>query len=206
MPALFMNPDRLRRIDAWIGVPACFILTVADRVRRLVSRPTQPAPPRQILLIELAEMGTTVLAAPAVHRLRSRYPSCTISFLVFKHIADSVHIVGLTSTDQVLTIDVSSVTSFVRDTWRVIRLMRERGIDTVINLEMFARFSTILSYLTGARTRVGFHPFTQSGIYVGHLFTHPVLYSPHLHTWQSLLTLVNALEEPASDVPFGKLP
>jgi ADP-heptose:LPS heptosyltransferase len=83
---------------------------------------------------------------------------------------------------------------------------RRYGIDTAINLEAFARFSTILTFLSGARTRVGFHAFTQPGLYTGDLLTHRVIYNPHVHTWQSILTLVQALDVPPGELPLGKFP
>lgn len=203
-----LNPDRLRSVDYWLGVPLCFLLTLVSRVTGAFSsgRTRAAEPPRNILLIELAEMGTTVLASPAVHRLQTAYPGCQVYFLLFRHIDESVRVLNLVPDDHVLTIDVTNAWTILRDTVRLMRDARRRGIDTAINLEMFARFSTILAYLSGARTRVGFHPFTQRGLYVGHLFTHPVSYSPHIHTWQALMTLVRVLETPPSGSPLGKLP
>jgi len=205
MPQSFINPDRLRRIDSWIGVPVCAMLTMVRKAAALVSAGRPTAPPRNVLFIELAEMGTTVLAAPAVQQLRARYPDCKVFFLLFKHIDASMRVLDITPDEQVLTIDVSNLASFTRDSLKVLRQCHQLRIDTVINLEMFARFSSILSYLSGARTRVGFHAFTQPGLYCGNLLTHRVLYNPHLHTWQSLRALVDALDEPPGDVPFGKI-
>jgi ADP-heptose:LPS heptosyltransferase len=203
-----LNPDRLRRVDRWLGVPICFALTIVARVSSLFhSRSSGPAdPPKNVLLIELAEMGTTVLACPAVHRLRSSYPDCRIFFLLFKHIDESVKVLNMVPDAQVMTIDVSNAWTIVRDTFRLMADARRQRIDTAINFEVFARFSTILTYLSGARTRVGFHPFTQPGQYIGHLFTHNVNYNPHIHTWQSLVALVRTLETPTRSVPDGKRP
>jgi ADP-heptose:LPS heptosyltransferase len=189
-----LNPDRLRWIDYWIGVPLCFVLTVLSK---LGGRGGPSGVPRNVLFIELAEMGSTVLACPAVHRLRSSFPECRVFFLLFKHIDESVKVLNLVPEAHVLTIDVSSPATLVRDTWRFMRQARRLRIDTCVNLEMFARYSAMLTYLSGARLRVGFHPFTQKGLYIGDLFTHRVIYNPHIHTWQSLLALVQALEAPA---------
>lgn len=201
-----LNPDRLRWIDYWIGVPICFALTVWSRLVDLVSPSAPASPPKAALFIELAEMGSTVLACPAVRRLQQRHPDCRIFFLVFEHIDESVKVLNLIPDAQVLTIDVSSAGTLVRDTLRFMRTARREGIDTVFNLEMFARYSTILTYLSGAGTRVGFHPFTQKGLYIGDLFTHRVAYNPHIHTWQSLLALVQALDGPVDELPLGKFP
>jgi ADP-heptose:LPS heptosyltransferase len=194
-------------VDRWIGVPLCFVLTLLARLATMV-RPNRPEAdaPRHILLIELAEMGTTVLACPAVHRLRSSYPDCQIYFLLFKHIDDSVKVLKMVPDANVMTIDVSNAWTIVRDTVRFRNRARRERIDTAINLETFARFSTILTFISGARTRVGFHPFRQPGQYIGHLFTHNVNYNPHIHTWQSLMALVTSLETPRGSLPDGKRP
>ena len=190
-----------------MGVPLCFALTIVARVQALFSgRSPDRAAPGNVLFIELAEMGSTVLACPAVHRLRESFPGCGVFFLLFKHIDVSIKVLDLVPDSHVLTIDVSSPRTLVRDTLRFMRDARRLGIDTVVNLESFARFSTILTYLSGARNRVGFHPFTQRGLYVGDLFTHRVMYNPHVHTWQSLLALVQALEAPPGELPLGKFP
>jgi ADP-heptose:LPS heptosyltransferase len=204
MTSSFMSPDRMRRIDHWIGVPACWVLTVGRRMRAalLGERPIPTDQPRSVLFVELAEMGTTVLAYPALQRLKERSPDAQVFFLIFTHIADSVRTVMPEA--HVITIEASSLWTIARDAWRFMRLARRHRIDTAINLETFVRLSTILCVLSGARRRVGFHAFTQEGLYCGRLLTHEVIYNPHLHMWQSLVTLVDALWEPRSHVPLGK--
>ena len=203
-----MSPDRMRWIDRWIGVPACWILTVARRLFAALGRPT-PAPsilPRSVLFVELAEMGTTVLAYPALQRLKALSPDAQVYFLIFKHIAESVVALEVIPESRVITIEASNLWTVARDIWRFMRLARRHDIDTAINLETFVRLSTILCFLSGARRRVGFHAFTQQGLYCGRLLTHEVLYNPRLHIWQSLVTLVTALWEPPGTVPLGKVP
>jgi ADP-heptose:LPS heptosyltransferase len=197
----------MRRVDYWLGVPICFGLTVISKIASALSRGRpRSGPPRNVLFIELAEMGSTVLACPAVHRLRSSYPGCRVFFLLFRHIDESVKVLNHALDAQVMTIDATSVRTIVRDILTFLIEARRKQIDTVINLEMFARFSTILSYLSGAPTRVGFHAFTQRGLYTGDLLTHKVIYNPHLHTWQSMVALVKALEAPTIELPLGKFP
>jgi ADP-heptose:LPS heptosyltransferase len=198
----------MRRIDFWLGIPICFALTVVSRIESALSPRSTPGTvePKNALFIELAEMGSTVLACPAVHRLRRAHPDCRVFFLLFKHIDESIKVLNLVPDGHVMTIDVSSARTIVRDTWRFMKEARVRRIDTAINLEAFARFSTILAYLSGARTRVGFHRFTQEGLYTGDLFTHRVIYNPHLHTWQSMMALVKALDASPAELPMGKFP
>jgi ADP-heptose:LPS heptosyltransferase len=198
-----MHPDRMRRIDYWMGVPLCFVLTLAHRLLAVFGT-SRPAAPRNVLFIELAEMGSTVLAAPAVNKLKATYPDCRIFFLLFAHIEESVKVLGLIPDDHVITIDARNVYTLARDTFRFMWSARRLGIDTTINLETFARYSTILAYLSGARRRVGFHRFSQEGLYTGDLLTHKVAYSTHQHTWRAFVALVTALDEPEGTTPLGK--
>lgn len=200
-----MHPDRMRRIDFWIGIPLCFVLTVARRLRAVLG-PAGPAPgePTNVLFIELAEMGSTVLAAPAMARLRRRHPGCRVFFLLFAQIEESVRVLGLVPPDRILTVDARNVFTLARDTLRFMAAARRHRIDTVVNLEMFSRFGAVLAFLSGASRRVGFHRFAQEGLYIGRLLTHEVAYNPHQHTWKAYVTLVAALDEPAGTVPLGK--
>jgi ADP-heptose:LPS heptosyltransferase len=202
-----VNVDSMRRIDRWCGVPICFALTLWRRVAgAFAGERTPAAPPRQILLIQTAEMGSLVLALPAVRHLRETYPGCGIHVLVFRHLGESVNAIGLAGGEHVITIDPSNVWTIGRDTLRFMREARRRHVDTVVNFEMFARFGAILSYLSGARRRAAFHAYGQAGLYCGDLLTHRVIYNPHVHTAEALLTIARSLDEPMTDRPMGKLP
>ena len=198
----------MRWLDYWVGRPLCWALTMWSRLARLgrfgSGRDAGGAPPRNVLIIELAEMGSTVVAYPALQQLRARHPDCRLFFLVFTALGDSVKVLDVVPDAHIWTIDPSSVWTLLRDTIRFVGAARRAGVDTAINLEMFARFSTLLAYASGASTRVGFDPFTQKGLYCGDLFTHRVSYNPHLHTWQSFVALVQALDAPHGELPVGK--
>src|SRR4029078_4179620 len=151
----FMSPDRMRQIDHWIGVPVCWALTVVRRARGVFGggparratppragdgvrwvAPARPAePPQEVVFVELAEMGTTVLATPALQRLKTRNPDAEVFFLIFKHLADSVIAVGGVPAATVFTIDASSLWTIARDTVRFMRAARRHRIDTAVNLE-----------------------------------------------------------------------
>ena len=202
-----MSVDWMRRIDRWAGVPICFVLTLVRRFASLFKpSPDRSAAPRHVLFVELPEMGSLVLACPAIRRLQADHPGARVSILVFARNRESAEVLDLTRGGEVLTIDPSSMYTLARDTVRLIGAARRLGIDTTINLEMFARFSTILCFLSGARTRVGFAPFGHPGLYAGDLLTHRVIYNPHLHTSQAFLALVAALGKSTSDLPMGKFP
>jgi ADP-heptose:LPS heptosyltransferase len=202
-----MHPNTMRAVDFWLGIPLCFCLTLVCRLQRLlgINQP-QPGNPNRILFIQLAEMGTMVVAYPAIRKARELFPRASLHFLCFRQIRPSVEMLDIIDPDNILTIDSSSAISLVRDTLRVLRAVRRRQIDTVVNLETFVRFSSLVGYLTGARTRVGFHRFNLEGLYTGDLLTHPVWYNAHVHAGHTFLDLVHALEAAPGQVPYVKRP
>jgi ADP-heptose:LPS heptosyltransferase len=202
-----LNPNLMRAIDFWVGIPLTFLLTVIDRIQRLFGLGATPVgAPRNILFIQLAEMGTMVVAYPSLRKARELFPDATLHFLCFTQIRSSVEMLEIIAPENIITIDSDSAVSLVRDTLAFFRRARRRSIDTVINMEAFVRYSSMLSYLSGARRRVGFHRFNQEGLYTGDLLTHKVLYNAHIHAAHTFLDLVHALEMPSDQVPRVKRP
>ncbi len=197
----------MRAIDYWVGIPVVFLLTVVSRLLRLVGLATGPAgKPRNILFVQLAEMGTMVVAYPALRKAQELHPDASLHLLCFTQIRSSANILEMIPPENVITIDSHSVLSLVRDTLRFLRTARRRRIDTVINMEAFVRYSSMLSYLSGACRRVGFHRFNQEGLYTGDLLTHKVLHNGHIHAAHTFLDLVHALDTPPEQVPRVKRP
>lgn len=197
----------MRAIDFWVGIPLCFVLTVIERVLGAVGLRRAPdGTPKHILFVQLAEMGTMVVAYPSLAKTRELFPDATLHFLCFKQIRASVEMLGVLDPKNIITIDDSSFWSLLKGTLALPGRARAQGIDTVINMETFVRYSTLLSYITGARTRVGFHRFNQEGLYTGDLVTHKVWYNANIHAGHTFLDLVHALRAPADAIPRVKRP
>jgi ADP-heptose:LPS heptosyltransferase len=200
-----LNPDFMRVIDYWVGIPLVFLLTLIARVQRVIGLATRPdGRPQHILFIQLAEMGTMVVASPAFRKARELYPDATLHILCFTQIRSSVDMLGIIAPGNVITIDAQSMLSLVRDTLLFPSRARRHRIDTVINTEAFVRYSSMLTYVSGARRRVGFHRFNQEGLYTGDLLTHKVLHNGHIHAAHTFLDLVHALGSPSDQVPRVK--
>ena len=89
-----IQPNTMRKVDYWIGMPICFLLTIFYKLQRLIGlkNPRYNEKPKNVLFIELAEMGSTVLAYPAIKKLKKIYPNTNAYFLLFKHIEGSMEI------------------------------------------------------------------------------------------------------------------
>ena len=197
-----MKVDTMRAVDRWAGIPLTFLLTLI--LRPFQSRPSYPARPRKILFIELSEMGSTILADPAMRKARAIF-GAELYFVIFKGNAASLDLLGTVPRANVRTIRETSLFSLAIDTLAFLLWARRTGIDAVVDLELFSRFTALLTGLVGARWRAGFYRFHNEGLYRGELLTHRVAYNPHIHIAKNFVALVNALAAPALEVPFSKV-
>jgi len=186
-----MDINFQRKIDRFVGVPVCALLSLVDRLRR--KRPVN-VPPERILVLLLSEMGSLVLARPMFSYLKRRYPHASIHVMVFAKNREVLDLLGVVPESDVLTLNDRDIGAFASDILAIFRRMRSLRFDVVIDCELFARVSSIFSYLSGASVRVGFHPHTQEGLYRGSYINRPVLYNPYRHISRQFLALAAALE------------
>ncbi|MFH1888184.1 MAG: glycosyltransferase family 9 protein [Pseudomonadota bacterium] len=198
-----MNITLVRTIDRRVGVPATALLSLALKLFPSPAPPSAGAPIRNALFIELSELGSPILAYPAMMRLLEAHPGCNLHFLVFEHNRYSVDRLGLFPPDRVFTLSTESAWALFRSTLSAIRGIRRAGMDAVFDLELFSRFSALLAGMSGAPIRVGYDRHHMEGLYRGHLFTHPVLYNPHQHVTKNFLALAAAPEH-AGEHPLVK--
>ena len=197
-----MNIDTMRRIDRLAGVPLCAVATLLVRIRDwLHARSVRPA--RRLLFIELSEMGSTVLASPAMRKARAQL-SAELYFVIFTRNVGSLQLVGTVAPDNIFTISDASIFALVRDTLAFLWWTRRKGIDTVVDLELFSRFTALLAGFCGADRRVGFYRFYQEGLYRGEMLTHRVTYNAHIHVAKNFIALIDALIAPQPTTPYAK--
>jgi ADP-heptose:LPS heptosyltransferase len=190
----------LQRTDRWIGAPLCAILTL---LRKIFESAGPPGPRRlqRILFIKFAEQGSTVLAYPAIRHATEMVGRENVYFVVFednRFILDAMEVIP---DGNVMTIATQSLFGLAASALRAVFRVRKIRIDAVVDMEFLTRFSAILTFTTGAKSRVGFHTFFGDGPYRGDLMTHRLLYNPHLHTSQMFEAMVEALTRDPAVLP-----
>src|SRR5574341_236576 len=197
-----MKVSTMRRIDFWVGIPLCAAATIVTRLVRAL-RPATASPVRRVLFIGLSELGATILAAPAMRKARDQLQA-ELFFLSSNVNASSVEMTGMVPPSNAFSLRMDSAAHLARDAFAFLRWARRNAIDTVVDLELFSRFSALLAGSCGAQRTVGFHAFHQEGLYRGEMLTHRVAYNPHLHIAKGFLSLVNALLSAQPTVPYSK--
>jgi ADP-heptose:LPS heptosyltransferase len=203
-----MNIPLMRRLDRWIGVPLCLALTMARKLgdlgRRFWGRP-RTDPVTSVLLVKLTEMGSTVLALPAIRQLQKLYPGAQFHYICLdgnQAVLDLFPDVPF----RAYPIRATSIWRMLCDSFCVIRAVRRQRVDVAISLELFSRAAAALVYLSRARVRVAFERFFSAGGNCGDLYTHRVQFSPYQHMSTAFLVLVEASAESESEVPLLKKP
>jgi len=204
-----MNVRLARIVDYWVGVPLCFLFSLRVRLREAIrslrGRDAREAvTARKVLFIEFSEIGSAIMAWPAIRSLTESFPGSEPFFWIFESNRAGVDVIGQVPRENVLTVREDRPLRFLADMARCLWKIRREKIDTVIDMELFSRFSALAGFLTGAPVRVGFHRLTLEGLYRGNLHTHRTFYNPYMHISANYLALVNALQAPPGEVPCPK--
>ena len=181
-------------------MPLCFGLTF---VRKLLTRAPAPGPAtvRSILFVKLAEQGSTVLAYPALQRAVQMVGKENVYYICFEENRFILDLLEVIPRENVITISAKSMATLSISTFAAMRRMWNLKLDAAIDMEFFARGSAAITFLSGAKSRVGFHSLYGAGPYRGDLMTHRLLYNPHLHTTSMFQVLVESLKVDPAQLP-----
>jgi hypothetical protein len=105
-----------------------------------------------ITVIKVLGGGSLVMALPALLGIRYTYPTVKIRLLTTGAVKPFAETLGVF--DEILVLDDRSFVGLVTSSLRCLRTCF--GNDTVIDLEIYSRLSTVLGIFTCARNRLGF--------------------------------------------------
>lgn len=165
-----------RKLDFLLGVPLIWGLKFFSN-----NKVSNPVDPKKILVIKLAAAGDTVLMVPALRALRKNYPNAQIDWWV-----------------SPINAEIAQTNPFVDKFWvfavtgifRVVRIvltLRKNNYDLVIDFEQWARGTAIVSFLIGAKYRVG---FVTPGQYRDALYSKSIEKSTENHEVVEFLRLI----------------
>ena len=192
-----------RRLDTWGGLVVCAVLYAYARLRAALTggpalppmrATTPPAPgrvpknPRRILAIKFYGLGNMAMVLPAVQALREAYPAAEIDFLTLIENESVLQRSRLLT--RTLGIHVGAYRAFFTSVWNVLRTVRARHYDLVIDFEQFVKLSAIIAFASGAPDRIGFNTDGQRR---GWLYTVRVVYTDSEHMTRIFLRLVRPL-------------
>ncbi|MFY8036734.1 MAG: glycosyltransferase family 9 protein [Cyclobacteriaceae bacterium] len=205
-----MTVDTMRRIDQNVGVLLCFLVVPFVWLLDLVRGRQPKSDTRRTLFIELSEMGSAIIVDPAMRKLRSE-ANAEIFFAIFAKNYKSLVLLNTVPSENIFKMKSDNLFQLTGEVIRFIVWCRKKKITTVIDLELFSRFTALLSVFSGAQARVGFTNLHDEGLYRGNCINQKVRYNPHVHIAVNFVSLINKAmglyenEYPTQAVPFESL-
>jgi heptosyltransferase II len=113
-------------------------------------------PPRNILVINLGQLGDVILSLPALKSLRDRFKDSKITLLTGKAVVQIIDITDFTDerivVDRVKLRDSNKLWS-VKEIFKLVIEIRRRNFDLVIDLHSFYE-TNLLGFCSGAKIRL----------------------------------------------------
>jgi len=185
-----MKVDTMRKIDKWAGVPLCSILSIVSVITDLFRGKSGRPSVERTLFIELSEMGSAIIADPSMRKLKAE-GNAELFFVIFRDNVKSLEILKTVPAENIFTMRPDSLLHLTGDLIRFIIWCRQKQITCSIDLELFSRFTAILSFFSFAKDRVGYSSFHDEGMFRGWLINRPVRYNPHVHMGVNFISLTN---------------
>ncbi len=195
----------MRKIDKWVGIPLTMVLSVLLWLKKAVLFQKRKLPDSsRTLFIELSEMGSAIIVDPAMRKLINEVKA-DVYFAIFKSNSKSLNFLNTVAQKKIFTMRSDNLIYLAVDVFKFVVWCRKNRITTVIDLELFSRFTAILCALSGARSRVGFTNLHDEGLYRGTIINFPVRYNPHVHISVNFMSLVHTTLG-LNDTPYPTTP
>lgn len=151
-----MRLSFLKFLDKYVGLAICAVLTGLNMLSGSGEAGLRKGKIKKTLALKFWGLGSILLLTPAMSEFRKTYPGSRLVFLTLsrnREICESLKLF-----DAVITINIDRGWFVFSRTFlgAILSIWKER-FDMVIDFEFFTRFSSIVTFLAFAKTRVGYH-------------------------------------------------
>jgi len=144
--------ELFKKIDKIIGTPACFFLGVIDKL--FFRKNNLPSNPKKILVIKLIAIGDLVVALPTLRALKKSFPKSHLAILVTPRVKEVVE--GCSYLDEIIYYDILGKDKGIKGLCKIISQVHKKRFDLVIELDLYYRITSLISYFSRIKNRVGF--------------------------------------------------
>ena len=175
----------MKFIDKYAGWLLCTLLSLLDFFIKPFKKVAKPSSPKNILVMKFWGMGSIILSTPLLQAIRTKFPDSKIYFLTLSRNREIVKM--FEPVNEVITLDIDrGPAGFLASLINIIFAMRKLKLDILFDLEFFTRFSAIVTYLSGAKERIGFKAWE---VWRGRLHTVGVPFNRYWHITQNFYNL-----------------
>jgi ADP-heptose:LPS heptosyltransferase len=187
---MLMKMNVQKRIDYYLGgLFLIFIKPLVFLVGKMLQRDHTPSIQGRLLFIKMLGGGSLLLALPLILGLKKKYPTRKICILTTPAVKPFAELLAVF--DRIYIIDNRSIVGLFKSTFKA--LVSSWSVDTVIDLEVHSRLTTLFSIFTMARNRLGF--YLENVFWRKNLHTHLVFYnlfSPSYFFYEQFAYLLDA--------------
>lgn len=192
----------VRTLDKYVGSSLCLLFSALHRLRLR----KKPETIKNVLIIELFEMGAAIMAYPSLTYMREQLDNPNIYVLTLDRIKSSWEILKTVPDDHYFTITSRNIVTFGLSMLKQIWQLRRRRIDLIIDFELFMRIPTIISYLIRSKLRAGFNRYKMEGLYRGSFYDITCAFNQNTHIAKNFLALTKAAIHQEKHLPNYKGP
>ena len=189
----------IRWTDKYVGTFICRLFNFLNIFR--FKRKTGPI--KNVLVIELFEMGAAVMAYSSIKYIEENLDSVNIYCLSTDKVKESWNLLNIIPPQNVLSINDKNLFTFIKSLIKQIICLRKKKIDLVIDFELFMRISSIISFLVGSRLKAGFYKYGLEGLSRGN-YDFQCCYNQNTHISKNFLALTKTAVTQARDIPSYK--
>ncbi|MFQ3675843.1 MAG: hypothetical protein SNJ64_04805, partial [Endomicrobiia bacterium] len=150
-----MKMRTMQQIDKFFGPLFCFLFSLGYKRIKSVSINDMLA--KNVLVIKFWGMGSIILLSPAVKMLKDKNPEAKVTLLTLERNVEIANLLQIF--DEVVVLKLSDAHFYVVmiEILRLIKLLRKKVYDVIIDAEFFTRFSALITFFSRAKVKIGFH-------------------------------------------------
>ncbi len=171
-----MNLLFLKYVDRTLGRWLEGGLAVAGSIQNLAREGWSRLEVRRIVVLKLWGIGNIAMILPILERIKERYPEASLSFVTLE--SNRALLEDHPCLDTVYSVNLTSLPAMASSCVRILRSLRARGVDVLLDMEQFSRLSGAFGRLAGARQVVGLY---SPEVKRGRLAHVQVPLNPHQH-------------------------
>ena len=167
-----MDIHRKKRIDLLFGSLLTMLLRpIAYALGAVLRRNHAAVPPRNVTVLKLLGGGSLIVALPSLLGIRNRNPHMRMRLVTTSGLRPFAELIGIF--DEIVMIDDSGLWRLAVTATRALVVCWQA--DTILDLEVYSRLSSVFMLLACARNRIGF--YTESTFWRVGLTTHLIFFN-----------------------------
>lgn len=192
-----MNIGLKKNVDFWLGnLLLLFLKPLTKFLGKILKRDHSPTVQGEIAVLKLLGGGSLVIALPALLGIREKYSDKKFVMVTTPAIKPFAETLGVF--DEFIVVNDKGFFTLLASSLAALR--RLYRIDTIIDLEVHSRLSTIFSLFTCARNRIGFYrEDVRDRLYFA---THTIFFNLFFGAWHFYEEIARLL---GSDIPKSEV-